>query len=191
MAVDDRAARRRQAGGAVSTPANAPDPFAHGRHGRSPRAATEQALALVETLREGRRPAALVGPPGLGKTLLLHLVGQRLGARLRSVYLPYAALPLDELCAWALSLLGFSHSNDTIGDLIQTARRHYEGGSGLLLLIDDASSMPLPTARKLGDWSRRRRALRLLVAAAEGPSAPHARRNGRERPSRAPARPSK
>ena len=144
----------------------------------------------MKTLREGRRPAALLGPPGLGKTLLLHLVGQRLDDRLRSVYLPYAALPLDELCAWALSLLGFSQSDDTIGDLIQTASHLLARGSGLLLLIDDASAMPLPTARKLGD----------LVAASRGRAAParrgrrgaerepHARGDGRERPSRAPAR---
>jgi type II secretory pathway predicted ATPase ExeA len=127
---------------------------------------------LVKTLREGRRPAALVGPPGLGKTLLLHLAGARLDDRLRSVYLPYAALPLDELCAWALSLLGFSQSDDTIGDLIQTASNLLARGSGLLLLIDDVSAMPLPTARKLGDLvAASRGALRLLVAAAEGPSA--------------------
>jgi type II secretory pathway predicted ATPase ExeA len=123
-----------------------------------PRAATEQALAALEpTLREGRRPAALVGPPGLGKTLLLHLAGRRLGDRLRVVYLPYAALPLDELCAWALSLLGFSQSEDTIGDLVQMAREQHARGSGLLLLIDDASAMPLPTARKLATWSPPRR----------------------------------
>ncbi len=152
-----------------------PDPFGltADTDGYVPRDATDEALAaLVATLHEGRRPAALVGPPGLGKTLLLHLVGQRLNHRLRPVYLPYAALPLDELCAWALSLLGFSQSDDTIGDLIQTASHLYERGSGLLLLIDDASAMPLPTARKLGDLvAASRGALRLLVAAAEGASA--------------------
>jgi type II secretory pathway predicted ATPase ExeA len=138
-----------------------------------PRAATEQALAALEqTLREGRRPAALVGPPGLGKTLLVHLLGRRLANRVRPVYLPYAALPLDELCAWALSLLGFAESQDTIGDLVQTASHQQARGSGLLLLIDDASAMPLPTARKLGDLvAASGGALRLLVAAAEGPSA--------------------
>ena len=151
-----------------------PDPFGltADPEGYVPRDATEQVLeALVKTLREGRRPAALVGPPGLGKTLLLHLVGQRLDDRLRSVYLPYAALPLDELSAWALSRLGFSQSDDTIGDLIQTASHLLARGSGLLLLIDDVSAMPLPTARKLGDLvAASRGALRLLVAAAEGPS---------------------
>jgi len=158
----------------VSAPAVLPDPFGltADPEGYVPRDATEQVLeALVKTLREGRRPAALVGPPGLGKTLLLHLVGQRLDDRLRSVYLPYAALPLDELCAWALSRLGFSQSDDTIGDLIQTASHLLARGSGLLLLIDDVSAMPLPTARKLGDLvAASRGALRLLVAAAEGPS---------------------
>jgi type II secretory pathway predicted ATPase ExeA len=152
-----------------------PDPFGltADPDGYVPRSATEEALAtLVATLREGRRPAALLGPPGLGKTLLLHLVGRRLDGRLRSVYLPYAALPLDELCAWALSLLGVSESNDTIGDLLLTASQLHSRGSGLLLLIDDAGAMPLPTARKLGDLiASSSGALRLLAAAAEGPSA--------------------
>ncbi|HEY8156852.1 MAG TPA: AAA family ATPase [Myxococcota bacterium] len=159
----------------MSAPVALPDPFAltADPDGYLPRPATEQALAaLVATLREGKRPAALLGPPGLGKTLLLHLVARRLNDRLRSVYLPYAALPLDELCAWSLSLLGFSQSSDTIGDLIQTASELLSRGSGLLLLIDDAGAMPLPTARKLGDLvAASSGALRLLTAAAEGPSA--------------------
>ena len=159
----------------MSAPAALPDPFGLTADPDSyvPRDATERALgALVKTLRDGRRPAALIGPPGLGKTLLLHLAGQRLNDRLRSVYLPYAALPLDELCAWALSLLGFSQSDDTIGDLIQTASNLFARGSGLLLLVDDGGAMPLATARKLGDLvAASRGALRLLVAAAEGPTA--------------------
>jgi type II secretory pathway predicted ATPase ExeA len=159
----------------VSAPVALPDPFALAADpdGYLPRPATEQALAALETtLREGRRPAALLGPPGLGKTLLLHLVARRLDDRLRSVYLPYAALPLDELCAWSLSLLGFSQSSDTICDLVETGSQLLSRGSGLLLLIDDASAMPLPTARKLGDLvAGSAGALRLLAAAAEGPSA--------------------
>jgi type II secretory pathway predicted ATPase ExeA len=159
----------------MTSPAAMRDPFGltADPQGYVPRDATEAALAaLVATLREGRRPAALVGPPGLGKTLLLHLVAQRLDDRLRPVYLPYAALPLDELCGWALSLLGFSHSDDTIGDLIQTATQLLARGSGLLLLVDDAGAMPLATTRKLGDLvAASRGALRLVVAAAEGPTA--------------------
>jgi type II secretory pathway predicted ATPase ExeA len=159
----------------MTAPIELPDPFGltADPDGYVPRAATEQALAaLCATLREGRRPAALLGPPGLGKTLLLHLVARRLDDRLRSIYLPYAALPLDELCAWGLSLLGISQSSDTIGDLTQMAHELLSRGSGLLLLVDDAGAMPLPTARKLGDLvAGSGGALRLLAAAAEGPSA--------------------
>jgi type II secretory pathway predicted ATPase ExeA len=171
----DLPARARRRGAAVSSPAALPDPFGltADPDGYVPRPATEEALAaLVKTLREGSRPAALLGPPGLGKTLLLHLVGKRLDDRLRSVYLPYAALPLDELCAWALSLLGVTQSDDTIVDLLQIASELRLRGSGLLLLIDDVGAMPLPTARKLGDLiASSSGGLRLLAAAAEGPSA--------------------
>ena len=159
----------------MSSPIALPDPFGltADPDGYVPRPATEEALAaLVKTLREGQRPAALLGPPGLGKTLLLHLASKRLDDWLRSVYLPYAALPLDELCAWALSLLGFSQSSDTISDLLRTASELRSRGSGLLLLIDDAGAMPLPTARKLGDLiALSSGGLRMLAAAAEGPSA--------------------
>ena len=57
----------------MSSPIALPDPFGltADPDGYVPRPATEEALAaLLKTLREGRRPAALLGPPGLGKTLL-------------------------------------------------------------------------------------------------------------------------
>jgi len=73
-----------------------------------PRPASDAALeALLAAARgPGQGPAVLVGPPGLGKTLLLRRAGRRLGAAWKSVYLPYAALELEEFARLALGLLG-------------------------------------------------------------------------------------
>jgi hypothetical protein len=81
-----------------------------------PRAATE--AARKELLRSACNPAktsALIGPPGLGKTLLLELLAQQVPDDMQTVYLPYAALPPVELCAWALGLLGSPVADDPIG----------------------------------------------------------------------------
>jgi hypothetical protein len=117
-----------------------------------PRAATE--FARKELLRCACNPAktaALIGPPGLGKTLLLHLLAKEAPEDLQTVYLPYAALPPEELCGWALGLLNLPTTGDPIGALRAHTRDLHERRSSLLLLIDDADSMPIATARWLGD----------------------------------------
>ena len=88
-----------------------------------PRAATE--TARKELLRSACNPAkttALIGPPGLGKTLLLHLLAEEVPEDMQTVYLPYAALPPAELCAWALELLGSPVADDPIGALQALSR---------------------------------------------------------------------
>ena len=117
-----------------------------------PRAATE--IARKELLRSACNPtktSALIGPAGLGKTLLLQLLAEEVPADLQTVYLPYAALPAGELCAWALGLLGLPTAADPIGALKAYSRELRAQGSSLLMLIDDAGSMPVATARWAGD----------------------------------------
>jgi len=134
-----------------------------------PRLETERALErLVRAVRDEGRSAVLGGIPGIGKTLLLRLLARRLAPELRSVHLPYAAMPAPALCAWAMDLLGGSSSYDPVGAVVANARRPHADGAGLVLLIDDAEAMPEETAPQLARAARESGgALRLVGAVAE------------------------
>ncbi|MCH8891224.1 MAG: AAA family ATPase, partial [Myxococcales bacterium] len=103
-----------------------------------PRAATE--TARKQLLRSACNPAkttAILGPSGLGKTLLLQLLAEEAPEDIKTVYLHYAALPPEELCAWALERLDVPASDDPIGALQAFGQGLREQGSSLLLLLDD------------------------------------------------------
>ncbi len=133
-----------------------------------PREASELALLALEHAARAGRTAALTAPPGLGKSLLLRLLAKRLVPGFRCLFLPYAAVTLEELCAWGLGLLGESAGDDSRGDFLRFVRREAERGDVLVLLIDDASSMPLETARELGELVRESgNRLRVVLAATD------------------------
>jgi MSHA biogenesis protein MshM len=136
-----------------------------------PRDASDQALAqLLECVRQPDRPAALLAPPGLGKTLLLHLLAARLPAPLRAVYVPNPVLTPAELCAWTLGCLGSPPWSDPIAVLAAYAEHQAGGGGALVWLVDDAHSLPEETARWLGHVVvHSAGALRLVVAAVDEP----------------------
>ena len=132
-----------------------------------PREETERVLG--ELLRRVARPAeatALVAPPGLGKTLLLRLLAERLRNKLQCVYLPYGAIGVRELSAWILGELrrtgklpkGWDASRsgvvgDPAAELRAVAHTLRAQRSGILLLVDDADGLPSETARALGEWA--------------------------------------
>jgi hypothetical protein len=134
-----------------------------------PRTATETARKeLLRSACNPRKTTALIGPPGLGKTLLLHLLVEEAPEDLQTVYLPYAALPPEELCGWALGLLGLPGTGDSIGALQAHSRDLSERGSSLLLLIDDAGAMPVATARWAGELVQNSNgSVRLMIAASD------------------------
>ena len=143
------------------------DPFASTADAASylPREATESALArLEEGFRRGRRVQVLSGPPGLGKTLLLHVLAARLEREFRSLYLPYASLSWADLCSWILGLLGEPPGPYPDRELLASARRSALRGRPLLLLVDEASGIPLESAERLGqELAEADGALRLLL----------------------------
>lgn len=138
-----------------------------------PREATERALRELEREARRGRATALTSPPGLGRTLLLRILAQRLHPGFCCPFLPYAALGLDELCAWTLGLLDGGLLDREATDapqamLLAEARRRTAEGRPLVLLIDDAGSMPLATARGLSGLVRDSGSrLRLVVGAAD------------------------
>lgn len=136
----------------------------------------------------GSTLAALVAPPGLGKSHLLRVLESRLrrAAEVRSdgtapdatpcrsprtLYLPYAALPLPDLVRWIRGLAGvgpepgdarLAGEEAGLRSLAELA-----GGPGrpLQLLIDDADSMPASTLRALAQGLEREHSpIRIVLA---------------------------
>jgi type II secretory pathway predicted ATPase ExeA len=133
------------------------------------RDASDGAFAdLLECVGRPDLPAALLAPPGLGKTLLLRMLANRLPPALRGVYVPNPVLSPAELCAWTLGCLGSPPWPDPISVLGAYADHLAERGGALVWLVDDAHSLPEETARWLGHvLARARGALRLVIAAVE------------------------
>ena len=106
-----------------------------------PRDACEEALAALEGAVFDRcEPAALIAPPGMGKSLLLRVFAQRVEHRIDVVELAYGAMPFDDLCEWTLRLLGAEVAAEPREQLA-----HWLKDRDLLLAIDDASSLPHET----------------------------------------------
>jgi len=136
------------------TTAAASDPFESTANAARyvPRAACERVLEAVElALARGAGPVAITGPAGLGKSMLLSVLAERLRGRYHVVRLPYPALSAAELCRWVLEDLGepAGGDDDPAGALLDRAFRASATGREILLLLDDASSLPPRTARDL------------------------------------------
>lgn len=137
-----------------------------------PREATEEAYtALRSCVFEDARIGVLAGPAGLGKTLLLRRLGAEAPSRgLEAIYLPYADLSPEGLARWALSTQGAESLEDTAGLLGACLQHLRSEGSGMLLLIDDASALPVETARWLVELAARSQGtLRVALALLDGP----------------------
>jgi MSHA biogenesis protein MshM len=138
-----------------------------------PRAATERALAeLVAAVQGGAPTVAVVGGAGVGKTLLLHLLAERLGAGIRSVYLPNPRLSPAEVCTWIARRLEMPAGEEVMPFLRAWITHLRDQEQACLLLVDDADAMPEATARWLGDFAvESRGGLRLVLAALAGTAA--------------------
>ncbi len=114
---------------------------------------TERALVELEewVLNAATSSIWITGPPGMGKTLLLKVLADRLSGRRLCVYVAYPMLAPKDLAAWVLDALG-GFAGDTPEDqIVSLAEQHAQQG-GLLLLVDDANSMPPATRSALDSW---------------------------------------
>jgi hypothetical protein len=155
----------------------APDPELYVPRRASERAVTEFERGLFQTL---EAVVVLVGPPGIGKSVVLAEVARRLDGRCTCVTVDFAGLPLPELCKWVLRELeagesggdaggpgspigrlrnwmrrGPTRERDPEGALVQRALELERTGRPLVVLIDDADEMDGRTAAALAKLAGR------------------------------------
>ena len=139
-----------------------------------PRPATEQALAALEQ-RIGVERAdttLLVGPPGIGKSMLLRVLVQRLRRTLRTVTLSAGDIDAPTLCALVLAQLRMEAANDPEQAVLLLAADWNAKRSALVIAIDAAERLPLATAGRLGALAMTAGGgLRIVAAAPEPASA--------------------
>jgi hypothetical protein len=123
----------------------APDPAAY-----FPRLALESVLAeLAEGIGKTPACAALSGERGLGKTLVLQVLRERLAGSFECLYVPFPRLPAPELWRWIAVTLGLGRGADDRGAVLGRALRLAAEGMGLVLLVDDAGAMPASARSEL------------------------------------------
>jgi type II secretory pathway predicted ATPase ExeA len=114
----------------------------------------------------------ITGPTGIGKTMLLKVFAIRIEGAHRSAYVPFPKLSAPDLCRWALSELGESPADDPESVLARVPTNPRSRGSTLLLLIDDAMSMPISTVEAMTELSRSSgHSIGLVLAMIGGPRA--------------------
>jgi hypothetical protein len=115
-----------------------------------PREATERVLARLEAaLDAGDRFIVLSGPPGLGKTLLLHVFEERQRAAREVIFSPFFHFPPDEARVWLRGLMR-DRGMATVEESDPPALpRRVVSERPLLLILDEAQSMPVETAADL------------------------------------------
>jgi type II secretory pathway predicted ATPase ExeA len=137
-----------------------------------PRPATEEALAAtVAALRTGALAALLHGPPGMGKSLVLRVLADRLGGDYDVLHVVTGALPLPDLLGLALGSRGAEAGRDRLRRVVAGALRAAGRGATLVLPIDDAESLTAAAARGLASLARNfEGALRLVLTVDGAPS---------------------
>ncbi len=138
-----------------------------------PNAGAERALeALREWSSDSRRPIVLLeGAPGMGKTLLLKVfaVRAREHGRFRPIYVPNPDCHPKDFCHWVLRDLDPESSEDPRAALTRAAAALGAERNPLLLLVDEAESLPPATADWLFDAARGSNgAMRIVLAFTDG-----------------------
>lgn len=121
--------------------------------GPSPHGGTATPAPVIARLRAGATCVAVMHPRGAPVAADLQALARRLRPAFRSALIPFPALPAGEVASWALGLLNAPPQGDPEARLLEVARR---GPGPVVLVLDEAESLPVATARRLA---------RLLAAA--------------------------
>lgn len=115
-----------------------------------PRRATEDAIRSLRSLvREGEPAVVLRGPRGIGKSMLLRILDERLSYEHRVAYVSVSSSPEPELCHRVLEQLHEPSADDPAEALISAARLAEDGYRRLVLLIDHAERTPIASSLQL------------------------------------------
>ena|GEM_PF-4795528 len=135
-----------------------------------PRPESERARQLLEEGVLDPQAAAVrfSGPSGFGKTLLLRLLRDRLGAQLEVVQVPHPSFGPGGFWLWVTSELHAAPGLDPKRTVRRLAAHAYARGSSVLLLVDDAHALPAATLSDLLATSASEPGLRLVLGISDG-----------------------
>jgi hypothetical protein len=152
------------------TASHQPNPFPAAADVRAyiPRPATEEVLAYLEAkVESGPGWFELCGPGGVGKTLLLRLLADRVAVHACPVWVPFPRLDPRDFARWVLAALDRPADPSARSALVVAAQEQAAAGRPLTLLIDDGHQLPPETAAWLGSLCGEEAGARIVVAVSE------------------------
>jgi len=141
-------------------------------HRYLPRPATEDVLMELEQriVDDAAIATLLVGPAGIGKSMLLRVLAQRMRRTLRTVRLGAGDIDAPTLCAFVLDQLRMDATDDPEQAILLLAAEWSTKRSALVIVLDAAEQLPLATAGRLGALALTAGGGLRIVAAAPEPA---------------------